>query len=90
MQVLDPKSDTIRTLAGSGKPGLADGSGTTAQLSEPGGLCLGPAGTVLVADTNNSLIRCCCIDPCSVDALSFSAWLTMQHEPNVRSFTAVK
>ncbi len=45
--MLEPGSNTIRTLAGSGKPGLADGAGTSAQLSEPGGLCLGPGGTVL-------------------------------------------
>ena len=57
-QVLDARSDTVRTVAGSGAPGLADGVGTAAQLSEPGGLCLGPDRTVLVADTNNSLIRC--------------------------------
>lgn len=59
VQVLDPSSNTVRTIAGSGKPGLADGAGTSAQLSEPGGLCLGPDGSVLVADTNNSVIRCC-------------------------------
>lgn len=64
MQVLDPGSNSIRALAGSGKPGLADGAGAAAQLSEPGGLCLGPGGTVFVADTNNSLVRCCCRKPC--------------------------
>ena len=57
-QVLDPASDTIRSVAGSGSAGLADGAGGNARLSEPGGLCAGPGGTVLVADTNNSAIRC--------------------------------
>lgn len=68
-QVLDAKSDTIRTVAGSGTPGLADGVGAAAQLSEPGGLCLGPDGTVLVADTNNSLIRCLPPLRCRLEAL---------------------
>ena len=80
VQVLDPSSNTVRTIAGSGKPGLADGAGTSAQLSEPGGLCLGPDGSVLVADTNNSAIRCCTChywnqgDMCSYET-SGSAWM---------------
>ncbi|GAB4822761.1 hypothetical protein N2152v2_009807 [Parachlorella kessleri] len=57
LKVLDPTTDTITTVAGSGRAGFADGRGTGAQLSEPGGLCAGPGGTVLIADTNNSLIR---------------------------------
>ena len=57
-QVLDPSTNTIRTLSGSGKPGYKDGTGTEVQFSEPGGLALGPGDSVFVADTNNSLIRC--------------------------------
>ena len=67
-QVLDARNDTIRTVAGSGTPGLADGAGAAAQLSEPGGLCPGPDGTVLVADTNNSLIRCLAPSRCRLEA----------------------
>ena len=56
-QVLDPVTDRINSVAGSGSAGFADGRGTVSRLSEPGGLAAGPNGTVLVADTNNSLIR---------------------------------
>ena len=55
--MLDPASDSIRSVAGSGAAGMADGAGGNARLSEPAGLCAGPDGTVLVADTNNSAIR---------------------------------
>jgi hypothetical protein len=57
LKEVDPASATIRTLAGSGAAGYRDGEGTAAQLSEPGGLALGPGGSILVADTNNSLLR---------------------------------
>ena len=40
-----------------GTAGYADGVGRTAKLSEPGGLALGPNGSLFVADTNNSAIR---------------------------------
>ena len=57
LQVLDPVSNTIRSVAGTGAAGFADGAGAAAKLSEPGGLCAGPNGTVFVADTNNSAVR---------------------------------
>ncbi len=44
LKELDPATNTIRTLAGSGGAGYRDGAGTAAQLSEPGGLALGPDG----------------------------------------------
>ena len=46
----------MKTLAGTGKPGLADGRLDRAQFDEPGGLSL--AGrTLYVADTNNHAVR---------------------------------
>ena len=57
MQLVDTSKDTIKTIAGQGKAGFADGSGREAALSEPGGLARGPNDTVFVADTNNHLIR---------------------------------
>lgn len=48
---------TIQTVAGRGLAGFADGEGLRAALSEPGGLCEGPEGTVFVADTNNQVVR---------------------------------
>lgn len=48
----------VSVLVGqTGKPGLADGSGTAAILYTPMGLGAGPSGTVLVADSGNHLIR---------------------------------
>ena len=48
---------TVRTLAGSGQPGRADGTASEASFRLPGGVALAPNGDVLVADTDNSLIR---------------------------------
>ena len=55
--MLDPRKDTIRSVAGNGRAAFADGKGAEAALSEPGGLSIGPEGSVLVADTNNHLVR---------------------------------
>lgn len=48
---------TIKTLAGRGNAGFADGAGAEASLSEPSGLARGLDDTVFVADTNNHLVR---------------------------------
>jgi DNA-binding beta-propeller fold protein YncE len=54
IRLLDPQSLAVRTLAGIGRPGLADGD--PGALAEPGGLSV--AGDRLyIADTNNHLIR---------------------------------
>lgn len=46
------------TLAGAGAPGMVDGGFEEALFSEPGGLCVGPEGMLLVvADTNNHAVR---------------------------------
>ena len=58
VKVVDPATKRCTTLAGTGKSGLVDGPFEHAQFSEPGGLCLDPAGkTLFVADTNNHAIR---------------------------------
>lgn len=57
VKVLDPASNSIITLAGSGTGGYRDGNGQQAQFSEPGGLAKGRNGSLLIADTNNNLIR---------------------------------
>lgn len=44
LKALQPDSNSIRTLAGSGAAGYSDGQAAAAQLSEPGGLALGPNG----------------------------------------------
>jgi sugar lactone lactonase YvrE len=47
----------VTTLAGSGNPGYAEGSGTAAQFSSPRGVAVDSAGTVYVADSLNHRIR---------------------------------
>jgi thiol-disulfide isomerase/thioredoxin/sugar lactone lactonase YvrE len=53
---LDAQSGQVRTLAGTGKPGLKDGAAEQAQFYEPGGLS-SAHGRLYVADTNNHRIR---------------------------------
>jgi sugar lactone lactonase YvrE len=47
----------VTTLAGSGIPGSADGSGTSANFFYPQGVAVDGSGNVYVADTNSHLIR---------------------------------
>ncbi|MFN2456121.1 MAG: thioredoxin-like domain-containing protein [Pyrinomonadaceae bacterium] len=51
---LDTKSRTIKTFAGTGKPGQADGASPS--FYEPGGLSIA-GGKLYVADTNNQAVR---------------------------------
>jgi hypothetical protein len=51
---LDPKTNTVKTLLGTGKPGQIDGRAPT--FYEPGGLSAAN-GNLYVADTNNHAIR---------------------------------
>lgn len=47
----------VRTLAGNGVPGWADGAPETARFNNPGGLALDATGDLVVADTFNHRIR---------------------------------
>ncbi len=47
----------VTTLAGSGQPGHADGSGTAASFDNPEGLAADSSGNIYVADTHNLVIR---------------------------------
>ena len=47
----------VTTLAGSGSPAFADGTGAAASFSSPQGVAVLPGGTIVVADYNNARIR---------------------------------
>jgi len=58
IKVLDVRTDAVTTLAGGAAAGYRDGDLRDCMLSEPAGLALCDNGeTLLVADTNNFLIR---------------------------------
>ncbi|KAK9147080.1 hypothetical protein Sjap_006983 [Stephania japonica] len=54
---LNPSSKRVVTVAGTGHAGFKDGSVRSAQLSEPSGIVEAGNGRLLLADTNNSVIR---------------------------------
>ena len=54
IKLLDPRSGAVKTFAGTGKPGQADGGQPS--FYEPGGLSHA-AGKLYVADTNNHAVR---------------------------------
>ncbi len=71
IKLLDPKYNTITTLAGTGTAGFADGRPTQASFSEPAGLAFNPTtNTLYVADTNNNLIRTVQLDTGMVGTVS--------------------
>jgi len=51
IRVITPDGD-VKTLAGSGAVGLADGAGDAAQFTQPTSIAVSPAGDVYVIDTN--------------------------------------
>jgi sugar lactone lactonase YvrE len=55
---IDPRTRELTTFAGAGKPGAADGERLKAQFNEPNGLCF-VDDQMLVADSNNHVIRAC-------------------------------
>ncbi|XP_072974846.1 protein SUPPRESSOR OF QUENCHING 1, chloroplastic isoform X2 [Typha angustifolia] len=55
---LDPRTRRVTTLAGTGTAGFKDGPAISAQLSEPAGVIYAGDGMLLIADTNNNIIRC--------------------------------
>ncbi len=56
VRVLDPRTRKVRTLAGDGISGAADGRAARARFAEPGGISAA-GDRLFVADTNNHAIR---------------------------------
>ncbi|XP_050225291.1 protein SUPPRESSOR OF QUENCHING 1, chloroplastic [Mercurialis annua] len=54
---LDPTTKRVSTIAGTGKAGFKDGKALAAQLSEPSGIIEAGNGRLIIADTNNNIIR---------------------------------
>lgn len=84
-KALNPDTNEVVTIAGSGVAGLRDGVGTEAQFSEPAGLALGPDGVLIVADTNNNAIRL--LDPKTKKVTTLG--LSGVPEPRVDPLTAI-
>jgi DNA-binding beta-propeller fold protein YncE len=51
------RNGLVRTVAGAGTRGFADGDARTASFDTPCGIAVAPDGTVVVADTGNNAIR---------------------------------
>lgn len=68
------RDGSVTTFAGSGKPGLVDGTGKKAQFWEPGGMALSAdARTLFVADTNNYAIRRVDVESRAVTTMKIAA-----------------
>ncbi len=79
IKVIDPAKKEIRTLAGTGRSGYADGTTAMAQFNEPGGLAF-LNGKLYVADVNNHVIRVIDIAKDSVATLTLSNLEKLDHE----------
>src|SRR5690349_8732486 len=51
-------TELVTTLAGTGKPGFADGACDQAQFDHPCGVACAPDGKIYVADQYNRTVRC--------------------------------
>jgi RHS repeat-associated protein len=56
IRIVSP-SGVVHTIAGAGRPGLADGAVLQALFKQPEGIAVGPQGTIYVSDTQNNVIR---------------------------------
>lgn len=71
IKVVDPTDRSVKTVAGDGKPGFADGKNDGSSFSEPGGLtALG--NKLFIADTNNHAIRVLDLHSLTVSTLNVS------------------
>jgi len=75
---LDPGTREVMTFVGTGKPGFTDGDRLMAQLNEPSGLCFAK-DKLLIADSNNHLIRSCDLKSGQVSTVVFKGLDRLQH-----------
>ncbi|OAM90778.1 IPT/TIG domain-containing protein [Termitidicoccus mucosus] len=78
VSVLAPDGGLAPLAGVSGTSGDNDGPGSTARFDQPRGLALSPAGTLLVADSGNGLLRSVALDASAVQTLGATgsdAWL---------------
>ena len=85
---LDAESATLKTISGTGEPGLAD---TPAQFDEPAGITYA-AGKLYIADTNNHAIRVLELASGKVSTLQIDGLLapTTNTTAKAPDFTAAK
>ena len=57
IKTLNPETGEVKTLIGSGRPGLRDGDFAQAQLFEPEGVLAAGNGRLYIADTDNHQVR---------------------------------
>jgi DNA-binding beta-propeller fold protein YncE len=57
IRLFDVKNDTVKTLAGCGEAGFADGPGDKAKFNKPYSVLVDPDGNIFVSDTENQRIR---------------------------------
>jgi DNA-binding beta-propeller fold protein YncE len=75
IKTLDPKTGQVRTFAGTGEEGQADGVAAAATFYEPGGIAA-TSDALYIADTNNHAIRRMALDNGRVTTLAFSGKVT--------------
>jgi DNA-binding beta-propeller fold protein YncE len=74
IKILDAETDAVSTIAGSSSAGYKDGDLKTCMLSEPAGLAMADDNrTLLVADTNNFLIRKIDLQTSTISTLDLSS-----------------
>ena len=62
----------VTTVVGLGTSGFVNGDSTTAKFNSPTGIAVDPSGNLLIADTDNHVIRRVNIKPLSVPAILIS------------------
>src|SRR5262249_34988877 len=75
---LNPETRELVTFIGTGQPGAVDGDRLSARLNEPNGLCV-VRGKLLIADSNNHLIRSCDLKSGQVSTVVFKGLERLEH-----------